>query len=156
MIAEVIVETATPLTIERATPELRGAMVAMYQAFEPKGASLGLPPRANPEHWLDRPAAYPNFVARLGERIVGHAVLCPCGPSAEIAVFVHQDFRGQGLGRRLLIALVDEARRLRLRHAWGTTDLDNVPMLRLAHSLGFRCGQDPATFSLELVPPPQE
>lgn len=156
MIAEVAVETKAEITIERATPELRDALVSMYRAFEPKGASLGLPPRRNPERWLASLAAYPNFVARLGERVVGHAVLCPCGSSAEIAVFVHQEFRGRGLGRQLLNALVDEARQLGLWHVWATTDLDNVPMLRLAHALGFRCGQDPATFSLDVAASPKK
>lgn len=149
MIADVI--AGTELELLRATPAHRQALLEMYYQFEPKGASLGLPPRSDPERWLESLSPYPNFLITDGGRVVGHAVLCPCGSSAEVAVFIHQDFRGRGFGKRLLGEAVSEARRLGLRHVWGTTELDNVPMLRLAHSLGFRCGQDPATFSLDLT-----
>lgn len=33
-----------------------------------------------------------NFVALAEARAVGHAVLCPEGNTAEVAVFVHQDY----------------------------------------------------------------
>jgi acetyltransferase len=68
----------------------------------------------------------------------------------EVAVFVHQDFRSCGLGRQLLEALIREARRMGLRRVWGMTELDNVPMLRLARSLGFVTAEDPREFFLEL------
>ena len=145
-----IAATEVEFEIARATPADREALVEMYRAFEPKGASLGLPPRSNPERWLDALSRYPNLLARVEGRVAGHAVLCPCGNSGEVAVFIHQDFRGRGLGKRLLGRLIEEARQLGLRHVWGTTELDNVPMLRLAHRLGFRTGKDPATFSLDL------
>jgi phosphinothricin acetyltransferase len=83
-------------------------------------------------------------------------VICPEGESAEVAVFVHQDHRGRGLGKVLLNALVEEARRLGLRHVWGTTNWENVPMLRLAHSLGFVTGADPEVFTLDLTVPVSE
>jgi len=126
------------------------ALVAMYESFEPKGAALGLPPRANPERWLADVSGFPNFVVRREGRIVGHGLVCPDGDAAEVAVFVHQSERSRGLGKWLLSALVDEARQLGLRRIWGTTDLENVPMLRLAHSLGFVTGADPEVFTLEL------
>lgn len=150
MIAEAPLEVAVTLEVERVTPADREALVAMYLVFEPKGASLGLPPRNDPGRWLDKLAKFPNFLIRGEGRIAGHAVLCPCGASGEVAIFIHQDYRGRGLGRRLLTALIEEARRIGLRHVWGTTELDNLPMLRLALRLGFRTGQDPATFSLDL------
>lgn len=143
-------EIATGFEVQRAAPAHRDGLIALYRDFEPKAASLGLPPRHNPERWLDHLSAFPNFIVIVEGRVVGHAVLCPCGSSGEVAVFIHQDYRGRGLGKLLLAALVAEARRLALRHVWGTTELDNVPMLRLAHSLGFRQGEDPATFSLRL------
>lgn len=151
MMAQASPGVAVDIELQRATPAHRDRLVEMYRAFEPKGASLGLPPRLNPERWLDGLSKYPNFVALAGDRIVGHAVLCPCGSSGEVAVFVHQDYRSRGLGKRLLEELVREASTLGLCHVWGTTELDNVPMLRLAHSLGFVSGQDPATFSLDLT-----
>lgn len=156
MIAEEIITAAAPATIvsalmlRLATHDDRGALIAMYLCFEPKGACLGLPPRKEPQFWLENLSVFPNFVVVAGDRIVAHAALCDNGESGEVAVFVHQDYRGKKLGKRLLAALVEEARRKGLKKIWGTTELDNVPMLRLAHSLGFSPGRDPREFSLSL------
>jgi L-amino acid N-acyltransferase YncA len=136
--------------LRRGAPADMPALVAMYESFEPKGAALGLPPRANPERWLADVSGFPNFVVSREGRIVGHGLVCPDGDAAEVAVFVHQSERSRGLGKWLLSALVDEARQLGLRRIWGTTDWENVPMLRLAHSLGFVTGADPEVFTLEL------
>ena len=144
------VQTGIGYQLRRATPEDRAALLAMYESFEPKGAALGLPPRANAEGWLNNISSFPNFVALVDGRIAGHAVVCAEGDSAEVAVFVHQDYRSRGLGKVLLTALVEEARRMGLRRVWGTTNLENVPMLRLAHSLGFVTGADPEIFTLTL------
>jgi GNAT superfamily N-acetyltransferase len=142
---------AASLALRRAGPEDREALVAMYLAFEPKGACFGLPPRGEPQVWLDSLSASPNFVVTHLDRVVGHAVLCGDGSAGEVAVFVHQDFRGHGLGKMLLNELVAEARRRGLRRVWGMTELDNIPMLRLARSLGFVSGRDPREFYLDLA-----
>lgn len=143
-------EVLTSIRLRRAIPEDRGALARMYAEFEPKGASLGLPPRRDAESWLARLATHHNFVLWFADRIIAHAVLCADGNTAEVAVFVHQDFRGCGLGKLLLNFLVEEAQRLGIRRVWGVTELDNVPMLRLAHSLGFAGGEDPGEFYLDL------
>ncbi len=147
---ETQVEPVVGLALRRVTPADREALVKMYLSFEPKGACLGLPPREDPGSWLDRLSAYPNFLLEAPGRIVGHAVLCTDGDSAEVAVFVHQDFRGRGLGKRLLHEVVVEARRRRLRRVWGVTEPDNIPMLRLANSLGFAPGENLNEFYLDL------
>lgn len=141
--------TAT-LELRRATADDRELLAEMYHSFEPKGAAQGLPPRHDSERWLAGLSVYPNFLAIVGGRLAGHSVLCTGDDTAEIAVFVHQDFRGRGLGKRLLAEMVHEARRLGLRRVWGVTDLDNVPMLRLACALGFVSGRDPREFYLDL------
>ncbi len=150
MIAEAQVEKEVSFELRRATPAHREALVAMYLTFEPKGACLGLPPRKDPGRWLDQLAAYQNFLVTTDGRIVGHSVLCTGGNSAEVAVFIHQDYRGRGLGKRLLGEMVNEARRVGLRRVWGMTEFDNLPMLRLARSLGFVPGKDPREFYLDL------
>lgn len=142
--------TITPVEARPATEEDRAALLAFYEEFEPRPASLGLPPRTRVEGWLEGLAGSPNFVAEREGRLVGHAVLCPEGERGEVAVFVHQGYRNQGIGRQLLTALVEEGRRRKLRRLWGVTELDNLPMLRLAHSLGFVAGTDLATFHLDL------
>jgi GNAT superfamily N-acetyltransferase len=156
MIAEETIVVPTPdvasgtLTLRLATRADRAALIAMYLSFEPKGACLGLPPRKEPHFWLDNLSAFRNFVVLSDGHIVAHAALCDDGESGEVAVFVHQDFRGRKLGKRLLAALIEEARRSGLKRIWGMTELDNVPMLRLAHSLGFSAGTDPREFFLTL------
>lgn len=141
---------AAELTLRRASAADRPALIAMYLSFEPKGACLGLPPRKDPQRWLDNIAPYSNFIVLDGSRIVAHAALCDDGFSGEVAVFVHQDIRGKRLGKRLLMELIAEARRKGLKKIWGMTELDNVPMLRLARSLGFSPAADPREFFLTL------
>ena len=143
---------AATLELRRASLDDRELLAAMYRSFEPKGAAQGLPPHHDPERWLAGLSVYPNFLALVGGRLAGHSVLCTDGDRAEIAVFVHQDFRGRGLGKRLLAEMIHEARRLGLRRIWGVTELDNVPMLRLARTLGFVPGRDPREFYLDLHP----
>lgn len=136
--------------LSRATPADRNDLMDFYRFFEPKGASLGLPPHKEPEPWLEALSGYPNFIMRRQGAIVAHAVLCAEGEEGEVAVFVGEGYRGRGLGRCLLSVLVAEARRLGLRRVWGLTEFDNIPMLRLAHSLGFVAAEDSYEFTLDL------
>lgn len=147
-------QACPPYPIRRSGPRDRAALLRMYRDFEPKGACLGLPPHKNWEGWIDGLRSYPNFLAWEGRKVVGHAVLCPQEDSAEIAVFVHQDYRGRGLGRRLLQALIQEGRELGLRRVWGLTEFDNLPMLRLLRGFGFVPCREPVEFcfALELEP----
>jgi L-amino acid N-acyltransferase YncA len=143
-------------TVRPATSQDMEALVAMYASFEPRGGPLGLPPRGDARPWLKNLADDTSFVATAGDRVIGHAVLCVTGDSAELAVFVHQNFRGIHLGMRLLVELLAEARRRGLRRVWGMTEPDNLPMLRLAVSLGFVRGSDPALFTLDLNEKPRD
>lgn len=152
MIGEAQVEVQVAVEVRRATVADFDALLRMYVEFEPKAAALGLPPR-QPQRWLESLSVYPNFIALSGERVVGHVVLCLCLDGAEVAVFIHQDSRGQGIARRLLQAAIEEGKRLGLRRVWGTTEYDNLPMLRLVHSLGFVRGEDPRDFHLDLSAP---
>lgn len=136
--------------IRLATPGDRDELLSMYESFEPRPASLGLPPRVHVDEWLDRLASSPNFLAFADQKLVGHGILCPDGSSAEVAVFIHQDFRSKGVGRRLLETLIGEARRMGMRSVWGMTQLDNVPMLRLARAIGFVQEKDPSVFRMDL------
>lgn len=136
--------------LRRATAGDRDAIAAMYRSFEPKGAALGLPPRKDPEAWLDQLAEYRNFVVFLDGQLAGHAVLCPHDLTGEVGVFVHQDYRSRGLGKLLLGELISEARRLGLESIWGIAETDNLHMLRLAFRLGFLPGEHAGEFYLDL------
>jgi L-amino acid N-acyltransferase YncA len=150
MSATTRVELDASAQLRRARPEDRDALVAMYQTFEPKGDTLGLPPRKDPEPWLENLASYPNFIVALEGRVIGHAALCADRDSGEVVVFVHQNYRGHGLGKKLLSALIEEARRLGLRQIWAITEYDYIPIFRLANKFGFVQGDDPQRFYLNL------
>ncbi len=141
------------IELVRYTREMRAQLEAFYDAFDPKGGALGLPPRT-PEmvrDWLDSIEPFPNFIVVNGTRIIGHALLCPETYTGEVAVFVDRKYRGRGLGRRLLLALMAEAMDLDLRRIWGISEPDNVAMLRLAHSCGFQPGKELGEFFLEMT-----
>ncbi|MBI5257216.1 MAG: N-acetyltransferase [Burkholderiales bacterium] len=57
--------------------------------------------------------------------------------TVEHSIYVHHAHRGQGLGRRLLAALVDEAQRQGLHTMVGGIDRDNAGSIALHRSLGF-------------------
>lgn len=139
------------LRLARLTPERQSALEEFYNQFEPKGAALGLPPRS-PEavhEWIQSLRKYPNFLMLDGDAIVGHAMLCPEVYTGEVAVFVREGYRGQGLGKRLLQAVIAEALEMDLRRIWGICEPDNVAMLRLAHACGFTPGKDLGEFFLD-------
>src|SRR3984885_15011947 len=76
---------------------------------------------------------------------------------AEVAVLVRSDLKGQGLGRLLMQKLIGYCCRRGMRRLWMSVLCDNLPMLRLAASLGFRPTRNERNIeemSLELPAPP--
>jgi acetyltransferase len=59
------------------------------------------------------------------------------GSSCSFSLLVGDLWQGQGIGRRILKALLREAARRGLRQVYGHVLSDNQPMLRLARSLRF-------------------
>ncbi|GAA4344208.1 GNAT family N-acetyltransferase [Pigmentiphaga soli] len=80
-----------------------------------------------------------------GETLIGVAryLLNPDGDSAEYALVVADAWQRRGLGRELMTALVDAARRQGLRRIEGFVLGANGPMLKLMGSLGFHIQPDP-------------
>ncbi len=88
-------------------------------------------------------AGYPHFVAIDGERVVG---ICDCSPSAaaRIAAQTHNatigmllipEYRGQGLGEKLLRATLAAC-----KDRWGRIELGVYSHNERAHKLYLRCG----------------
>lgn len=73
------------------------------------------------------------------ERLVGVAryITNPDGTSCEFSLAVSDDFKGQGLGSRLMLSIVDLARSKGLSEIVGLILANNTGMLRLMRSLGF-------------------
>ncbi|WP_028080459.1 GNAT family N-acetyltransferase [Solimonas soli] len=89
-----------------------------------------------------------TFVAEADTRpgdIAGVSTLVsdPTGSEAEFAALVHHDFGGIGLGRQLMLAILDYGAQRGIRRIWGDVLLENTPMLSLAQSLGFRRERHP-------------
>jgi len=134
----------------------------MYCQFEPKGEFQGLPPRFDSQikKWLSqlRERGFYQFVIEVGDRIVGHGMLCPSPrkTEAELAIFLHQDFRGYGLGKKLLLGTLSVGcKKLELERVWLFVTGSNVVALNMFEEVGFRPGRggDPLAWELELERP---
>ena len=73
------------------------------------------------------------------ERLVGvvRYITNPDAASCEFSLVIADDFKGQGLGSRLMMSIVDLARSKGLSEIVGLILANNTPMLRLMRSLGF-------------------
>jgi len=79
------------------------------------------------------------LVAVEGERVRGFAGLCDYPDEAFVqTIAVARDAQGQGLGARLLKALLDEAARRRVRRVALEVRADNGPAIGLYERFGFR------------------
>jgi RimJ/RimL family protein N-acetyltransferase len=137
-------------------------LVTMYEEFEPKGEFQGLPPCTPPQirKWLTQlcERSFYQFVIEVGGRIIGHAALCPSQrkTEAELAIFLHQDYRGCGLGKKLLLGTLNfGCKKLQLGHVWLFVRGSNPAALRLFEDVGFRPGPDgdPLAWEIEMERP---
>ena len=90
-----------------------------------------------------RSQGFPLVVARDASGIAGFGTLgefrpWPCyGHSVEHSVHVRSDLRGRGIGRALLLELVERARRLHKHVMIAGVDAENLASIRLHQSMGF-------------------
>jgi L-amino acid N-acyltransferase YncA len=94
--------------------------------------------------WDERHHSHSRLVARAGEAIVGWAALAPASHRscyagvAEVSLYVAEAWRGRGVGRRLLEALVESSERHGVWTLFGSTFPENEASLRLQAACGFR------------------
>lgn len=138
-------------------------LLAMYRTFEPKEEFQGLPP-AQPERvraWLREHFTERDYhlVVEVNGVIVGHAMLCvgPEPAEAELAIFVHQDYRAIGIGKQLLLATLHYGcKQLELDLVWLSVEGSNPRALHVFASAGFRALHDeidPFDWELEMSRP---
>jgi ribosomal protein S18 acetylase RimI-like enzyme len=118
------------------------ALVGMYEDFEPKRGAQGLPPVGHDRliSWL-RPLCDQNLnlIALSQHRVIGHTMLCPLGQGgAEFAIFIHQDFRNQGIGSEFTRMTLQYGRARGLRHIWLTVEVNNFSAIRVYKKMGFQ------------------
>jgi len=95
--------------------------------------------------WLTahRDLGYPVLVAAEDDRVLGYATFGDWRAfdgyrhTVEHSVYVHADARGRGLGRTLMVALIDEARRLGKHVMVAGIDASNTGSIQLHERLGF-------------------
>jgi L-amino acid N-acyltransferase YncA len=136
------------VNIRRATPEDAAAIAEIYnEAILTTVATFDLEPKsvADRAEWLRLHAdPYPVLVAELGGRVVGFGALAPYSDraayreTAETALYVHSTHRGQGIGRRLNAAIIDEARQLGFHSLIARISEGSDASLHLNQEAGFR------------------
>ena len=117
-------------------------LLRMYEDFEPKRGAQGLPPvgRDRLILWLRKICDDNlNLIALLGDQVIGHAMLCPIKKSAaEFAIFIHQNFRNQGIGSRFTEITLQYGKFKGLEHVWLTVEVNNFSAVRVYKKMGFR------------------
>ncbi|SEP63041.1 acetyltransferase [Faunimonas pinastri] len=138
------------LSLRPIRPEDEPALVRMVEASSPEDVRLRFMStlKAFPHMMAarlsqidyDREMAFVAIVpgAEGGEILgVSRFIADPNNDSAEFGIMVRSDQKGQGLGYRLMLEILDYARKRGIRSVWGDILTENVAMLRLAGDLGF-------------------
>lgn len=119
------------------------ALLEMYRHFQPKNYIMGLPPPVEPLQvdWLKNLLHEKlNVVAIEGGKIVGHAAIIdvPGADFCELIVFVHQDYRGLGLGKKLTEEICQRALILGKKKIWLMVESKNTVAIKIYYGIGFR------------------
>jgi L-amino acid N-acyltransferase YncA len=94
--------------------------------------------------WDASKLPHSRLVARVGDEVVGWAVLSPTSKRAvyagvaEVSVYVASAQRGRGVGKQLLEAVIAESERNGIWTLQGGTFPENTASLRLQEACGFR------------------
>ena len=116
------------------------ALVAMYVDFDSSMRAQGIPPvgERRVRAWLSTlvEAGSYNLVAWVGGRAIGHATLVPDGEDHELAIFVHQDYQGRGVGTRLIRALLGYGAANGVEAVWLTVERWNDSAVALYEKVG--------------------
>jgi RimJ/RimL family protein N-acetyltransferase len=118
-------------------------LVAFYDAFEPKRAAQGLPPKGTDrvKRWLSGILSQGlHLLAFRDGALIGHALLMPTASEgvAEYAIFLREDQRGQGVGTALTLLAIETAREHGLHRLWLSVELQNRAAMRSYEKAGFR------------------
>src|ERR1041384_6826087 len=96
------------------------------------------------ETWDEGHHQFARLVMRDGDKVLGWAALSPVSKRhayrgvAELTVYVTESGRGQGVGRALLEALIDESERNNIWTLQASIFPENIASLKLHLAFGFR------------------
>jgi phosphinothricin acetyltransferase len=135
------------LVIRKAEPSDVEAITEIYnEAILTTTATFDLEPKtmADRRTWLEsHDERRPVIVADVAGRVVGWACLTKWSDrpayddTAETSFYVHSAFRGQGIGRALKAAIIDEAVRLRFHSLIARVAEESRASYHLNESSGF-------------------
>ncbi len=136
------------LTIRRAALSDLDAITEIYNAAILKTvATFDTEPKADAEQksWFGgHGPRYPILVAEQDSLIVGWASLsmwadrCGYSDTAESSLYVREEHQGQGIGRKLMEAMVQEGKKAGLHTVIARIAEGNEVSIHLAESAGFR------------------
>lgn len=136
-------------------PEDYERLVAMYVDFDPADRAQSIPPigEERVRKWVDHllEGESLNVVAVSEGDVVGHATLVEDDDGAyELAIFVHQDFQGAGIGTTLLRTVLGYGEANGVEKVWLTVERWNRPAVGLYEKVGFVKTED-ESFELEMA-----
>jgi phosphinothricin acetyltransferase len=136
-----------PLTIRDATPADAAAITDIYnQGIAERTATFDTEPRtvSEIEARIRQQDRFPMLVAETGDRVVGWAGTSSYRPRecyrgiAEVSIYLDRASRGRGIGRQLLEALIDAARKRGFWKLVSRVFPFNTASRALCRSCGFR------------------
>lgn len=135
------------LNIRKATAKDLDAITDIYnEAVRNTTATFDVQPKTAEEQkeWFEEhDAKHPLLVAEQVERVVGWASLsrwsdrCAYSDTAEVSLYVKEEYRGKGIGKTLLKALVNEGESAGLHTVVARISEGNDISLHLFESEGF-------------------
>jgi L-amino acid N-acyltransferase YncA len=150
--------------IRDATPADLPAIIEIYNAaIVSRTATAQLEPvtAESRKNWLNDHSAdrHPFWVLEMEGRVAGWLTFksflprCAYSGTAELSVYVHEDFRRRGVARALLGRAIERARALEITALIGLIFAHNEPSIRLFEQLGFsRWGYLPAIAQMDNKP----
>ncbi len=131
------------ITICLFSKEALHALLAFYDEFEPKEGYQGLPPRleSSRRQWVENlVVGNLTLLAMEGGQVIAHAaaIRIPSSSTAELLVFVHQDFQNQGIGTELVKLVAEGAIERGLKRIWLTVLTSNSVAVYVFRKCGFR------------------
>ena len=133
--------TKTEIKVRKVAAEDWLLVAQMYEEFKFSAENLGLPPRdaGRRTQWLEKFRKEGiNLAVWADDLIVGHSVLMPSEVVAEMALFVREDYRREGLAWALAKAAIEEGRKRGLRSIWVLISSSNVAAWQGLQKFGFR------------------
>jgi RimJ/RimL family protein N-acetyltransferase len=127
-------------------PEDKDKLVAMYESLSNDAVRWGMPPYTRErleEWWFKNLQNITAMVAFHGDKIVGHAQIFKSPHprrkgTAELLIYIHQDFHNVGLGTAMLAKLMELSRKEGLHRIGLSVVADNKRAVHLYRKMGFK------------------